>query len=388
MDILTREKFKELISIEDEYCISIYMPTYRMGADIKQNTIRFKQCIREAEDKLFNMGLSKSEVGNILKPVSNLIDETLFWQNQTEGLAIFITTEEMNYYHLPFEVKEQVVISNKLYTKPLLPLFIADGQFYILALSKNEVRMFKASKQMVKRIDLKGAPRSMLDMQVDDDQRTNLLIRTSNIKGGTSQLVYNNVTQGQGNENDYEKNELARYFRAIDECLNKLNKKEKIPLVLAGVEYLIPIFKEISKYPNILDEFIKGNPEILDGEDLQKMAWKIIEPKFLKIQELAEAKFKQYSGQCNKLFSISLKKVVPQAYNGQIETLFIAKGVHQWGKFNPNTNIIELHKEENGDNEDLMDYAATLTISRGGTVYAVDPDKVPDGGNVAAVLRY
>lgn len=387
MDILTKKIFEELINTEQEFCVSIYIPTYRMGPDIKQNTIRFKQQIREAEDKLFNIGLSKDEVRSILRPASDLVDETVFWQNQTEGLAVFITDGKMNYYHLPFEVKEHVAISNKFYTKPLLPLFTTDGQFNILALSKNEVRLFTATRQTVREIRMENAPRSMFDMQVDDDPRTNLLIRTSSPQG-SSELSYNKVTQGQANENDYEKNELAKYFRAIDDALNELYKKGEIPLILAGVDYLMSIFKEMSKYPNIVDEYIKGNPEIFYGEDLKKMAWEIIEPKFLKMQELAEAKYKQYSGQKNNLSSNSLSKIVPQAYNGQIETLFIADGEVQWGKFNPNTNKVELNKEESLDNEELMDLAATLTIARGGKVYAIDPAKVPDGKSVAAVLRY
>ncbi len=387
MDILTRKKFEELINSEEEWCISIYMPTCRMGPDIKQNPIRYKQCIREAEDKLFEMGLSKAEVGSILRSASDLIDETTFWQNQTEGLAIFITPEEMNYYHLPFEVKDQVVISDKFYTKPLLPLFTTDGQYYILALSKNEVRLFKASRQKVKEIVMEDAPRSVEDMKVDDDPRTKLQFRTASPVGG-NQLVYNNTTQGQGNENDFDKNELTRYFRAIDEAFNKVHKGENIPLVLAGVEYLIPIYKEISSYPNIVDEFIKGNPEILYGDDLQKMAWEVMEPKFLKIQELAEAKYNQFSGQKNGLSSNSLKKILSQSYNGQVETLFIANGIEQWGQFNPETNKIIFHDEQKIGNEDLMDRVATLTISRGGTVYLVDPDEVPDGGTIAAVLRY
>ena len=41
MNILTRKKFEELINSEEEWCISIYMPTFRMGPDIKTkpNTI-------------------------------------------------------------------------------------------------------------------------------------------------------------------------------------------------------------------------------------------------------------------------------------------------------------------------------------------------------------
>ncbi len=38
-----------------------------MGADIKQNPIRFKQRIREAEDKLYNMEWKKADVENFLK---------------------------------------------------------------------------------------------------------------------------------------------------------------------------------------------------------------------------------------------------------------------------------------------------------------------------------
>jgi hypothetical protein len=103
---------------------------------------------------------------------------------------------------------------------------------------------------------------------------------------------------------------------------------------------------------------------------------------------LAEAKYNQFSGQKNGLSSKSLNKILPQAYNGQIETLFIANGAEQWGEFNPDTSKVYFHEEESIGNEDLMDLAASLTIARGGTVYVVDSDKVPDGGTVAAVLRY
>lgn len=387
MDILSKEEYEKLTSTENDLCLSIYFPTYRMGADIKQNPIRFKQRIREAEDKLYNFNLTKSQVENILKPASNLVDETKFWQNQTEGLAIFITEGEMNYYHLPFEVKEQTVLSNKFYTKPLLTLFTGDEEYYILALSQNEVRLFEASRQSVKEIRMKDAPKSVEDMKIDDDPRTDLQIRIANQVSSTA-LVYNKVTQGQGVENDFDENQLNRYFRAIDESLNKISKKNKIPLVLAGVEYLIPIFKSISKYPNIIEEYIKGNPETLYGDDLHKMSWDLIEPKFTKIQELAQAKYNQYKGQKNKLYANSLESIIPKAYNGQVETLFIDKDADRWGEHNLETNKVKIFNDKKFEAEDLIGYASSLTSTRGGTVYAVDKEKVPDGGIVAAILRY
>lgn len=387
MGILTTKKLKELINIEQDYCISIFFPTFRMGVDVKQNSVRFKQKIKEAEDKLEEIGLSKLEVKNILKPANDLINETIFWQNQSDGLAVFISLEGMNYYKVPFEVEEFVSVSNKFYTKPLINLFTGDGQFYILALSKHEVRLFKGTREKISEIEMEDPPKGINDVLVDYDPKTNLPIRISNSKGSL-EVGISPVTQGQADENDFEKNELTKYFSRIDKNLNSLYKGKELPLVLAGVEYLIPIYKEISAYPYIVDEFIKGNPELLSKKDLHKLAWDIIEPKFSEEKVVAETKYNQYSGQGNKLFSNSLKEIVPQAHSGQIETLFISDGALQWGQFNLDTNNVTFHEQAEYGNEDLINFACSQTISNGGTVYMVEPDKVPDGGITAAILRY
>lgn len=386
MKKLDKETYQELVDTEDDICISMYFPTFKTGADIKQNAIRFKQRVREAEDKLYNLKLTKDEVEAILKPASNLVDETKFWQNQDEALAIFLANQQIKYFPLPFEVKEKTVLSTRFYTKPLLPLITNDEEYFILAISQNENRLFKASKQEIEEIEMKDAPESVESMKRDDDPNLETPIRTANPSIGNS-LVYNKATQGQAIENDFNKNEMTRYFRAIDVCLEKY-KKKNTPLILAGVEYLIPIFREKSKYPNILDEYIRGNPEILDAKDLHKEAWVIIEEKFTKIQQLAEEKYLQYKGQKNGLASNSISKIIPQAHKGQIETLFISEDLEKWGKFMPQKDKVQIFNDEKFDSEDLVGVAINLTQSRGGTVYSVPQDEIPDNEEIAAVLRY
>ena len=201
-------------------------------------------------------------------------------------------------------------------------------------------------------------------------------------------MVYNKATQSQNNENDYERNELTRYFRAIDQALLDFHEGENIPLVLAGVEYLIPIYREKSNYPNIVEDFIRGNPEMLSSEELHKLAWEIVEPIFLQEQKDAEDKYTQYLGQRNKLFLNSLEKVIPAAFNGQIEALFIDKDSDQWGKFDHQNNKIEIKEEGSNGAEDLMEYVSVLTLSRGGKVFALGSEEIPNEETVAAVLRY
>lgn len=386
MGKLDKNIYEKLINTEGNICISIYFKTFKLGADIKQNPIRFKQRIREAEDKLYNMKFTKKDVESILKPASNLVDETKFWQNQKEALAVFILEEDINYYKLPYEVEDKTVLGRKFFTNPLIPLVSDDEEYLVLAISQNENRLFKGSKQEIKEIEMKNAPKSVEAMKVDDDPNFEDPIKIANPDVSNS-LVYNKATQGQASENDFNKNELTRYFRAIDEALDKY-KKKNTPLVLAGVEYLIPIFREKSKYPNILEEYIRGNPEILNDKQLHVKSWEIIEEKFIKIQQLAEEKYHQYKGQKNELHSNSLSKILPQAFKGQIETLFIADTLEKWGRFYPEEDKVKIYSDEKFDSEDLVGVAINLTMSRGGSVYSLSQDEIPDKEEIAAVLRY
>jgi hypothetical protein len=47
-----------------------------------------------------------------------------------------------------------------------------------------------------------------------------------------------------------------------------------------------------------------------------------------------------------------------------------------------------VHEEAEPSDEDLLDFAAAQTLLNSGTVYAIEPEKVPDETLLAAVFRY
>ena len=57
MDSLTREDIKTLIETQGEWCVSLFMPTVRAGAEVQQNPIRFKNLLRQAEERLAELGV-------------------------------------------------------------------------------------------------------------------------------------------------------------------------------------------------------------------------------------------------------------------------------------------------------------------------------------------
>jgi hypothetical protein len=317
-----------------------------------------------------------------------LLQDSNFWQHQSDGLAFFLSSNRVRRYRLPLNFAELVVVEDHFHVSPLLPLFTGDGQFYILAVSQNEIRLLLGTRYSVSEVDIGQVGGSLAEAIPSVNHQMSLQLHTTNSAGGMPGS--GSVTfHGQGGGRDESaKNDLLRYFRLVADGLTEFLQGDRVPLVLAGVDYLLPIYKEANTYPNLIDMVIKGNPDLLSADDLHKSAWDIIRPLFQVAQEEAVAQYQQLAGQSSKRVADTLEKIVPAAYDGRVETLFLASGVQQWGIFNPVTNKIKLHDQIESGDEPLLDWAAVQTYLKGGIVYAVEKEKVPGGTTAAAVLRY
>ncbi len=380
MNVLTRNNLKLLMEIHRGPCVSVFMPMHRSGPETQQDLIRFKNLIREAEERLITRGIIAPEARELLESAQKLLQGDLFHQHQSDGLAMFLSPEVFRYYLLPFVFKELVIVTDRFHIRPLLPLLSGDGRYYILALSQNKVRLLQGTHYSVNEVALADAPKNLAETLRDDDSWKELQMH-SGISGGEGKLSA--ITHGGEVDN---KENIKRYFRRIDKGLHELVRDERVPLVLAGVDYLHPIYKEVNTYPHLIEDGIGGNPEGLSAKELHAQAWTVVRPYFQKAQQEAVDQYKQFisSGRTSN----RVRKIIPAAYHGQIELLFVVPDFQQWGTFDPSTDELHLHKKEKTGDEDLLEFAAIQTLLNGGTVYVVDPEKMPDTESLAAVFRY
>jgi hypothetical protein len=340
-------------------------------------------CPHTAQERLTEMEVSSQDVHELLAPMEKFLRDGLFWKHQSDGLAIFLSAGFFRYYRLPYSFDESVVVTDRFHIKPLLSLLTGDGRFYILALSQNKVRLLQCTRHSVSEVDLGDVPASLAEALRYDDSERQLQFHTTGPTGkGKGAAIFH----GHGVGIDDAKVNILRYFRQIDQGLSGLLKGEQIPLVLVGVDYLHPIYREANTYPYLVSDGVVGNPDKLRTDELHERAWAVIEPQFKKQMQDAAARYKQLLASAQA--SSDLRKVIPAAYHGRTDVLFVAVGIQSWGKFDPETNRIEIHKEAEPGDEDLLDFAAIHTFLNGGTVYAVMPEQVPDDSSVAAVLRY
>jgi len=385
MDILTQEQFKVLAELTSTPSISIYLPTHRAGRDTEQDSIRFKNLVRGAEKRLREIGKSPREIEKLLKPVQLLIDDALFWSHQYDGLAVFLSDDGFSKYRLPLTVEEQLVIADTYYIKPVLPLFTENGHYFILALSQDVVRLFEATRYSVGQIDLpEGTPKSIDEVVDLDNQQKQLQVRTATSSGSMGGSIYH----GQGPGDEEQKALIEKYLNLVDTGLKEIFREEHAPLVLAGVDYLLPIYRSVSEYKNIMQAGITGSPEKFRPEELQEKTWPIVEAFFQKEVNEAIGQYEQL--QDTDKTSDNVPLVVEAANHSRMDKLFLSVQGVVWGSVNPDSGKVSIGSkgQDSQHNLALLDFAALRTLQNGGAVYALDQADMPTGSPVAAVFRY
>lgn len=376
MDLITTADLQRLIEGGEAPLTSIYLPMQRKGPETRQNPLVLKSALKQVGDELENREMRRPDIEAYLKPAATLLDDSSFWQHQEDGLALFLDREGMHSYRLPESFEELVMVGESFHLKPLLPVLSAEQEFYVLALSHNQVRLLRGTRWQVSELELEDVPTSLAEALWYRDPEPRLHSHATS-RGATALTFHGH---GLGEESSDE--ELKQFFRQVDGAVRGLITDPRAPVVLAGVGYLHPIYRSISDL-EVMDKGIEGNPDEIPAGTLHEKAWDIVSSR--QQDHLAEAQEK-VAGADDDYAARTVDAVVTAAAQGRIETLFVPARSQAWGRFDPETFEVVT-----GDGEgavDLYDVAAVRTWSTGGDVFVVEQDDIPGEGEIAAVLRY
>ena len=324
--------------------------------------------------------MGAGEAGALLQPAQALLDDLKFWNYQHDGLAVFIAAGDFHYYLLPFSTEELLVVAQSYYVKPVLPLFTNNGHYYILALSLNEVRLFEGTRYGVGQVALPdGIPANMeTALKLDDPQKS------LQMHSGSSDGMFH----GQGAGNDEQNVWIEQYLNLVDTGLKEIFREQNAPLILAGVDYLLPMYHKVSEYQHIMEAGIVGNPDHLRPEELQEQAWQIVESYFQQETKKTVEQYQQIAD--TNAATDNVEEIVAAAFNGRVDKLILSVENQIWGAFNPKDGkvILSSNGQSKKYNLALLDFTAMNTLQNGGTVCALSQDEMPTDSPVAAVFRY
>ena len=353
MEILSKEDLRQLWSNTSAPCVSLYLPAHRAGAGTQQDLVRLRNLMREAESGLRASGRGRGEISKLLAPARELLDDREFWRRQSDGLAILSSPAISRLYRLRLPVPEVAVTSDRFHLRPLLASLAADWQYYVLGLSQSQVRVFQATRDSIVELNAPNLPARL----------------AATLRG---RIV--------GQQSPFA------YFQAVDQGMADLLSRNNAPIVLAAVDFINALYREVNTSAALLEDWIPIAPEELSPEQVHEKAASIASAAFAKEQAKAIDQYSQlwFTGRTAN----TLADILPAAHQGRVQSLFVASGVQVWGLYDEARQRTAIFDEPAAQDQDLLNLAAVQTLLTRGSVYAVEPWEMPGGGAVAAVFRY
>lgn len=377
---LTIDELSRLVSAgHSAPCVSIYLPTHRHHPGTEQDPIRYRGLLTRAEE-LLRATYHKRDVTELLAPLEALSERT-FWQHQLDGLAAFCSPDLQCYYQLPMTVPELAVVADTFHTRPLVHMLRSNRHYFVLAISKSEVSLFEGSPWGLAPLDLGDAPagiRAALGVEAGDRH-----VGMHSATAGGGRAIYH----GRGPGGEERKDELVKYFQLIDRALWAMLRDERAPLVLAGVGYYHPIYRDVSRYPYLLDRGVEGNVERDSAERLHERAWPLVQEHFADRERaiLDDYGAAAAAGRASDDPATLARAVV----HGRVRYLAVDDSRHVWGRLDRETGALTLHAEQRDtEDADVLDDLSELTLLRGGEVISLPADRMPTASPVAAVFRF
>lgn len=385
MSIISSTDLQNLAQKNSPFAVSIYIPTHRFGKEtiVGEDAIKLKNQLKEVRQSLLGLGKTENEVKKYLQPAVDLLNSPMFWKNQSDGLAIFIAEDLFKIYQVPVRFEAFNYISNEFYLKPLMPYFNEDGKFYLLNLEVDNVLFYECDKHNVTKIDLSDElPNQLEDVVGYDYEQKYLQKRTQQGNMGQGQF------HGHSDNDTDRKKELIKYFRKIDKVIvNVMNESGEAPLVVACSDFHFGLYKKVNSWHKLYAKNITQTMKNNDVFLLHEQACIILKPIFAakKNEKLETFMELQGTGKSSK----DIHQIIPAAFNGQVDALFIENKADVFGKFNPKDQTVKVSDQRTRENRSLLNFAATQVMLNGGKVYLLDKENMPNKkSKINALYRY
>jgi len=380
---LSRESLAALANDHEGMCISIYLPRHHadLGTTGNVDAVLFKTSLQQCERT--RNGEEVSVLKRLLEPAYQLVRNEQFWNSQTTaGLAFFIAEGFFSYIRLRSEPLTQTLVNSSFLLSPLLEAALNQDYFYLLIISKKQSKLFRGDRFGLSYISVPEMPNGIEDVVHLEEKDDENLFRSGS-SGGGGGAVYH----GTGSTRPDDKENIGMYLAEVDNTIRKdVLKDTQVPLLLAGVGYLIPIYKKATHYNNVWDTAITGNREFENDATLHSQAMEVMQEYFERPRKQALAEYGNKSA--TNLTSVNLDDIIRAAHYKRIDTLFISRKAQLWGSFDDVKDILTVHASEIAGDDNLIDKAALKTVLAGGKVFVLDETEMPAHRMMAAVMRY
>jgi hypothetical protein len=359
--------------------LSLFLPLSPGSPRSMKTRIRAKNLLAGAGHALRSDGLPGAEVTDLVGRVRRALEQARPLSDNHLGLAVFADTDHVRTYHVPLRPRELAVVGDRFTITPLLPAINVQGQFFLLTLTQDDVRLLKGTALALERVDVDGLElAAWMTMPRPRGPQVHAFLAD---RGGRGTRA---VFHGVGRDSFERKTRALQHFRGIDRALREVFEGDQAPLVLAGVRHLQALYRAVNTYPRLLDEGIDGNPEQKSREELHRRAWALVESEMRRGASTAMKRYHDLRGTGRT--ADTLEEALRAAIEGQVETLLVNESACTWGSPSSGRSVLRLGSPPTVEQQ--LESAVVTTLSRDGAVFVVPDVEMPGASSAVAIVRY
>lgn len=338
-----------------------------------------KDLLREANQKLADS--SFKETVDVVKQKLNSLEDSVKFEEDTRGVAIFLSSEHHEIVPLPYPVESKVYVGYGFQVRDLVFAMNRLEEYVVLVLSQKKVQTYRALGEQLTPIEIPDMITSVDDLgtYTDDMRFTHQHTNTG---------PRNFTHQGAQEEN---REKIKNFIVKIDHALGTYLVNENLRFVVLGVVQMLGHFNKYSKNLDRLLASVEGGFDYASDRAIGSQVWievqkKIAGEKESYLQELEAAVGRQQyvSGISQAWFA---------AQEGRIKTLIVEKEFHCPAILSDDGFNLDLDidgKETTPDKlkEDAVDDLIELVLSKGGDIVFLEDGKLKTHQHLAGITRY
>ncbi|MGP8246745.1 MAG: hypothetical protein ACLQVN_19775 [Bryobacteraceae bacterium] len=343
-------------------CITLVMPI----PNSTELAARLKSGLRSVRKQLTECHTDTGTADGLLAPVEQLTANLQTAHTWSNSLIAFRSPGAFRHYWMRERVRDIAEVSERFEIRPLLAALAREQRFYLLAIGRHHVRLFRSTRHNTDEVRLEGIAPQNLQEFLHTRQPDHVL--EDRMAAGPSAGSMRGVLFGTGSESEKEQERFRHFLKEVERGVAKLLQRDGEPLLLAGVEYDVAIYRQLNTYPHLREEVVHGSPERLAAPALHDRAWEVVSQCPSEPLQKALADYRKQSGAALVLGDTGA--ILKAAAEGRVASLFLSEGAGA------------------GRSDDPLNMAALETVLRGGWAFALNPAEMPAKECAVALLRF
>jgi hypothetical protein len=343
--------------------LTITLPVHRTSPDNRQDPIRIRNLVTEATNRLLQE-FPRRDVAGILDRLTKAV-EGIDYRYTLDGLAIFVNQDMARVFHLPFGLRERVVVDEGFMTRDLVFALNRTPRYWTLVLSEKPTRLFEGNRDILVEVNEGGFP----------------MIHTG--PGGEAALP-----GGQGIQKSAYRDERHRqFFRQVDQAFAPFMVEDPLPLVMVGVDRYLSFFQEVTAQREAILTTLTGSHDKTSPPKLAELVWPLVEANLEARRLKALAELDRATGE--RLVASTVGEVWRFAREGRGALLLVEKDFHYPATVDESgLHLTPSDAAAPGVMTDAVDELIETVLDKQGRVVFLDDGQLAIHQRIALVLRY